>query len=367
MTGFLLFVLIANADAYEFIDYDAAFGGCEPADEVTWAVNSIGFWIPNTTFMQTYGTEIMKGVKAWNAGPGTVNRGADWEYYKAGEQTVLGPDNGRSEIFAGDKATMAANYGLGTNWNAYAAVWVASDCSRIEEADILFDMNVTWHNDLPSSGSTGFSIGATAVHEAGHALGLGHEMDIVGVMYRWVFAENGNTLRLSEDDYNALTYMHPLPTSTGKNFMLTKWDEDVNSNDERPYIERWTEDEAANDWTPGACGTVGVADGPEEVWAIVNGTASNYTNIPIEWTLSKNDQCFDYDDITIGTRSPGMGTGTPYPVSPSGDEYLIPSTTSDDDYYVCAGINPDHTLSEAESSYADNIIRSEGQWTIDCP
>ena len=36
-------------------------------------------------------------------------------------------------------------------------------------------------------------------------------------------------------------------------------------------------------------------------------------------------------------------------------------------HYVCAGINPDQTESEAEGWFWDNTIRSEGKWSIDCP
>jgi hypothetical protein len=52
---------------------------------------------------------------------------------------------------------------------------------------------------------------------------------------------------------------------------------------------------------------------------------------------------------------------------PTGGNYLIPLSTPDGDYWVCAGINPDQTESEAESSFIDNTVISEAKWTIDCP
>lgn len=370
----MLLPLITSAHAYEFIEYNADRGGpCARSDEITWSGSSASFWIQSGTFMDNYGTQVMVGVKAWNAGPGTVNRGADWEFSKAGDAVaVLGADNGYNEIYAASTTAIKSSYGLdSSDWWAYTAVWADEDCEEILEADIIFDQNLSWSNGLPSTGNpfltppANIAVGAVAEHEAGHALGLDHDKDNMGVMFRWAFAEHGSEIRLSEDDYNALTYLHPLASNTGKNFMITPW-VGVAGSSQRTYSLNYGAVDVGS-WATNVCGTVPLALGPPEILSIVNGTAANYTNIPMEWTISSDSTCFNADDITIGTRTPSMTTNIPFPVGPVNDEYIIPSNTADGDYWVCVGINPDENLGEAESSYSDNVIRSGDKWTIDCP
>ena len=222
----------------------------------------------------------------------------------------------------------------------------------------------------PSRGNgvvgSGHSLTTAVAHESGHNMGLDHEPDHPAIMYRHDFAENGNTARLGEDEYSFLRSQFPLNSNTGKNFMLTKFNTDGTGL--RPVSEGWNTSEKGNrPWGSDVCGNVAVANGPAPIWASVNGTATSYASVPIEWTLSSDQVCFDGDDITTGTRAPTMSSNAPYEVEPTGGSYVIPSNTPDGTYWVCAGINPDQTESEAESSFIDNTVISEAKWTIDCP
>ena len=181
-------------------------------------------------------------------------------------------------------------------------------------------------------------------------------------MYRHPVGEQGGAVRLPEDEYSFLRSRFP-HSSTGKNFMLSKW---LVGSGVRVVTEGWTTNEASDWESDDPCGTIPVEDGPKPIWASVNGTAASYT-VPIEWTLSADTTCFDADAIVIGSRTPVMSSNVPYEVEPAGGAYVIPSSTPDGAYWVCAGINPDQAISEAQNAFDDNTVRSEGTWTIDCP
>lgn len=377
MSALALWILtLSPSVAYEYIDYTVANGGhaCG-AVGLTWASIPVDVYTFDGTNVFTTGEklEIKRGMEAWDAGPGTVNRGADFGYDKVGSLPIgsQSVDNGRNEIYHMTEAEGIA-LGFGDDWLGYASVWVDTACSQLIEADVVFRNDTTYTSGLPSQGTNELSLATISAHEFGHALGLDHNTDdYPAIMNRHVFAENVSEVRLGEDDYAALLSLHPLPTSTGRNFMLTKWDVGPDTtDDDRVKVERWAKDwPAAGLFVAPTCGSIPMVPGysPSKIWASVNGTGGPYSPVPIEWTLSVDSTCFNGDDILIGTRGPGLITNTPYPVGPDGDAYFIPATTPNGPYYVCAGINPDATYAEAESSYDDNTIISEGQWNVDCP
>lgn len=367
MTGLILVLSMQAGMAYELDGSQVWMSGGTCPSGITWDNSSVGFYVFDTLgpFTAAERVGMILGIQAWDSGPGTVNRGADFDYVFLGYTSDTGSIvDTKNHVWHITQAQGQADYALG-RWGAWGPSFTDGLCTKILYMDIVYANDVAWTSGLPSS-STALSTEAVGAHEAGHTLGLDHEEDVVGVMYRNQFAENGSEIRLGEDDYAAIRYLFPLNSNTGKNFMLTKFRE-TGTQDDRPWDERWDLADANATWTDGICGTV-TSGGPARVYASVNGTAPTYYDVPVEWTLSVDQVCFNGDDITIGTRTPDLtSNASPYKVGPAGDAYFIPSSTPDGDYYVCAGINPDQTLSEAESSYDDNIIISEATWTIDCP
>ncbi len=114
----------------------------------------------------SWDTALQNMMYEWNAVPRSrfnfyVGRDTDGRHSKS---------NGRNEVYFtsidGRGGTLAVTY---TRWS------FCFFSSSIQETDIAFDSGESWYTGAPSYTSSSRSFRLVALHEFGHALGLGHE------------------------------------------------------------------------------------------------------------------------------------------------------------------------------------------------
>ena len=301
---------------------------------------------------------IQDAADQWDAGPGERNRGANWHFTYGGPS--LYPQNmtdGISNVSDVSRDTLVNVYNGSTNAiaatiPAYSFPSCIMSSFEIMAIDTGSDYETwEWTTSLPSLAGSGYkSLPTAMLHEFGHGLSLYHHNSLSSLEAHFA-SELGSRVRINEDDYVGLVALKP-DSSTGKNFMLGKWIS-PSPNDSNQDEIWWN----SSTWEVRAGQSLLLADGPEPIAIVVNGTSS-YTGVPVYWTISTDQICFDGDDIVIGTRSPGLVSNTPYIQGPDGGDYDIPIGTPTGNYSVCAVIDPYGTQGETDT--LDNIIISDG-------
>jgi hypothetical protein len=234
------------------------------------------------------------------------------------------------------------------------------------DADITFNSSATYTSDTPSvnpNETTKYSIGQSALHEFGHALGLDDAGWQIGTM-------NGNypgggdlgtglKYRINEDDYVGLVAAKG-DSSTGVNLMLLRFSYNTTNNlaSEIWSNQTWAADKTEN-WEGHPGGSPSASNSPNDVYAVYVGTGSD--NPVIKWRLSPDNICFSGTEYVIGSRTPGLSANDPYLVGPSGG-FTIPSLTPPGLYYVCAMIDATFVVEETDEN--DNIIVSEKTFSV---
>ncbi|MGK0360295.1 MAG: hypothetical protein ACI9U2_002608, partial [Bradymonadia bacterium] len=116
--------------------------------------------------------------------------------------------NGPADITIGFVADRPDLVGvLGVTLTTTAGV---GDDRAIVRAEVLLNDDFIWSTDGPRGT---FRVQATATHEIGHALGLGHSADRSATMY-WHSDPNGAAL--AEDDRRGLRFLYGAPVGQGR-------------------------------------------------------------------------------------------------------------------------------------------------------
>ena len=278
-------------------------------DCYTWDMSSVGdvaYRLNEDDFSNAEMDEIEQAADAWEGGWSKVNRGVWLELTRtqgAGDGAL---DNGVNNVRR--KPNRYFNtHGYGGGSKAFVLLYVDNDCEHIAEFDMTFRLSSSAESlSLPSqvTGSD-FSLGQLALHEFGHALGLGDDASQLHTMddRKPHGGDLGRTAyRVHEEDFYALRQLYP-GNSTGGNLMLGKfaW---------RPVSgqliadEVWTANEPfTRTWQACPGQTIGVG-GPEKLQAVVTGH-SGFTASPlIRWMLEPDPACFlDGDEKLISAQA----------------------------------------------------------------
>jgi hypothetical protein len=314
--------------------------------------DSLTWHICDGDFTLAQESAIEDGSKAWTAGSGEILRGAIWEFVRGSDRanSTCNPTNAFHEVYMRD-ATWFSDRGMAT-----ALAWC--NCNGPVH-DIAFKSGVAWSTSLPSEIATPGErpIGHIAVHEFGHSLGLNHEDDLIATM-NTVYPNGGDLgstgYRIHEDDYVGLVATRP-DSSLGRNLMLSKFEPTTAGNSS----ELWTSLlEFCNQGIYDAS-DLSAAETPDEIFAVIEGTASSVTT-NVYWWLSDDDDCQSLPTYYIAHETTTIGSNSPFRLSVGAWDFQgIPSNQS---YYLCAGIDPFDEVTETVTAVpGDNVVQSDSR------
>jgi hypothetical protein len=193
-------------------------------------------WTATTQTMSYSGVSFPSG--SWRTSLDTaidrVNQSpAAFRFNKAYNDSSVGLDNGQNEAwFSSDPAVLAGAPAI-TYWQ-YDCIdyWLFGKDVEFTEADVIFDVNEAYTTSMTATSLWSYGgayrpFQTTAIHELGHALGLGHvnyTYNIMGSDWTHIHA-NGGTARsyLGEDAANGDVYLYGTTSAAAEDLGLTHW------------------------------------------------------------------------------------------------------------------------------------------------
>ncbi len=171
MTASILSVLFAGALAHEATAW--TWLTCTGGEKGHWDSHNVPFRASQIGFPEgsAWRTALQSVVHAWNNTPAGVSYSMSWN------EPGIGEDNGESEVWwSGAISPPAVTY-----------TWYYDSSCEIVETDVVFKNTVSYTTstdkaDLTPYGGAYRPFRTTAIHEFGHAQGLGHTTDTYSVM-----------------------------------------------------------------------------------------------------------------------------------------------------------------------------------------
>lgn len=324
---------------------------------------------------------IEQGANAWNAGTGEVNRGADFHFVRATDGTDDGYlGNFVNDVRRADDQWFIDRY-YGSGIAAAVELWVnPNNCDDIVEFDLSVRDTVQLDDQRLESDAIQpgeFSLGQLAVHEFGHALGLGHDTTHLLASMDPVWPHGGDQgevgYRIQEHDFVGLRTLYP-GSSGGGNLALSRF-QYVDAASAPSSRLGWTnhprvappDDGLPNDtrtWAACPGELVPSASGPSPVFSTITGGVGGTASPRIEWELTSG-ACFDGSGHFLARRTPTLYINQTFEVAPAVG-YQLPANIPPGHYTLCAKIDANDAINE--SSEDDNIVRSDKTFEVlTCP
>lgn len=332
---------------------------------------------------------VEAGVNAWHAGSGQAVQDADWEFRNDGTTLFRSFSDGESSVsfdsggwFADSKTCLPSEQSSGdcdfadssadVLGFAITTLRAAPSCSW-RATDVVLNEDVggavnAWTMDKPSETGTGsepYSLGMVAMHEFGHALGLGHwnegHLDVMSGIY----PNSGDTSaewRIQENEAKALVNIKGNGNSN-LNLMLSRFIHYDQLEGHDRAVDAWFGGEPSYDVAAGESLEVRT----EPLWNVhFDGTltasmSGNVTHAGVQvmyWAiLPEWKNCDDAtDDEVLGFYYPNMGNLNTFKIRPTFPFTMPASAPLNTPLKVCAVIDPDE--SEPETRENDNSISS---------
>jgi CARDB/Matrixin len=156
-----------------------------------------------------------------------------FRFNKSYGDTSIGIDNGQNEAwFSSDPGVLSGAPAITyTQWDCID-YWIFGKDVELTEADVIFDVHEAYttsmtRGNLWEYGGPYRPFQTTAIHELGHASGLGHTNNTYNIMGTdWQHVNvNGTTVRsyLGEDAANALVYLYGTTSASTEDLGVTHW------------------------------------------------------------------------------------------------------------------------------------------------
>ena len=355
-------LLTAGVEANAF-----AYNTCN-GSPAAWPDDTVEFQASNGLIGET---ALVTALQRWNQNPSNFNFAPSFDQSTPPEFET---NNGASEVWFTSGNSPLLQKAEGGSFPAVAKLYW-SNCEYIE-ADVVFNVGVSWTSSNAkaqhqSYGSSFRPLQTTAMHEFGHALGLGHEDDEYNIMGRdWTHIHvNGNTTRSysGEDANDGAVFLYGLAANDVEDLSVSHWryDSAVNgySKHRRTGVFNLNGD-LLSAWG-GAEPRYRVKPGQQVKveFTFENNGASTHSDILVSFYISGNST-ISTNDALLKNRHMTLSPDDPYT---SKTTVTIPSWASGY-YWLGVVIDRDNSISEVSgannATYIPIIVEEEPQITF---
>jgi hypothetical protein len=169
-----------------------------------WGTSTISYFVnPDNIYVSP--DDAIAGVQSaanvWNTQAG-IN--LQFDYAGTTSRNNLSLDYSNNVFFRNDSSGYIAE-----------TYWWWDGSGKLVDADVVFHENYKFYGDGAACNGDGYYISSVAVHELGHALGLGHSSVGTATMYPSSVGCDTSFLTLDSDDLAGIRSLYPAAPTTG--------------------------------------------------------------------------------------------------------------------------------------------------------